>query len=67
MWQIYIKKKLNGRNYETKSMVIDDVLECITVGFRINRNKPALISCMYRCSGSNVLFVAIPWNVSFVD
>ena len=52
---IYIKKKLNGKIYETKSMVIDDVFECVTVGFRINRNKTALVSCVYRCPGSNLL------------
>ena len=33
---IYIKKKHNGRIYETKSMVIDDILECVTSGFIIN-------------------------------
>ena len=52
---IYIKNKLNGRIYETKSMVIDDVLECVCVGFRINRNKTALVNCAYRCPGSNLL------------
>ena len=35
---------LNGRFYETNLMVIDDVLEYVTVGFIINRNKTALIS-----------------------
>ena len=52
---IYIKKKLNGRICETKSMIVDDVLECVTVEFGINRNKTALVSCVYRCPGSNVI------------
>ena len=52
---IYIKKKLNGRICETKSVVVDDVLECVTVEFGINQNKTALVSCVNRCSGSNVI------------
>ena len=52
---IYIKKKLNGRICETKSTVVDDVFECVTIEFGINRNKTALVSCVYRCHGSNLI------------
>ena len=52
---LYIRKKLNGRICETKSMVVDDVLEGVTVEFGINRNKTALVSCVYRCPGSNLV------------
>ena len=53
---IYIKKKLNGRIFKSKSMVIGGVHECVTVGLIINRNKTALVSCVYRCSGSHLLW-----------
>ena len=52
---IYIKKKLKGRICETKSMVVDGILECVTVEFGINRNKTALVSCVYKCPRSNVI------------
>ena len=55
---IYIKKKLNGRICETKSMVVDGVLECVTVEFGINRNKTALVSCVVV---SCQLCVQVPW------
>ena len=52
---IYIKNTFNGRICESKSMVVDDVFECVTVAFGINRNKTALVSCVYMCPGSNII------------
>ena len=36
-------------------MVDDNVLECVSVEFGINRNKTKLVSCVYRCPGSNAI------------
>ena len=33
---IYGNKKINGRVCETKSLTVDDVLECVTVECEIN-------------------------------
>ena len=52
---IYVNKKLNGRLCETKSLMVDDVLECVTVECEINRNKTAFVSCVYRCPGSDIV------------
>ena len=52
---IYVNKKVNGRLCETKSLTADDVLEYVTVECEINRNKTALVSCVYRCPGSDIV------------
>ena len=28
---IYVKKKINGRIYENKSLIVDNIVECVTV------------------------------------
>ena len=52
---IYVNMKLNGRLYETKSLMLDDVLECASVECEINCNKTALVSCVYRCPVSYII------------
>ena len=39
----------------TKSLMVDAGLEYVIVEFEINRNKTALVSCVYRCPGSNIV------------
>ena len=36
-------------------MIVDNVLECVTVEFGINQNRTASISCVYRGPGSNMV------------
>ena len=42
-------------DYAKKSLIVDNVLECVTVECEINRHKTALVSCVYRCPGSNMV------------
>ena len=51
---IYVNKMLNGRLCETKSVMVL-VLECVTIEYEINRNKTAMVSCVYRYPGSYII------------
>ena len=36
------------------SVVIDDILECITVELSISNRKNIIVSCIYRASGTSI-------------
>lgn len=51
---IYVNVSIEFKVIQTMSMVIDDVLECITVELRIGNMKNIIVSCIYRAPGTNI-------------
>ena len=51
---IYVHKTLNFKMQKNMSMVIDDVMESITIELCINNKRNVIVSCVYRTPGSNV-------------
>ena len=51
---IYTNKKLSGALAESKSFVIENILECVTVELTIKNHTNVVVSCIYRTPGSPI-------------
>ena len=45
---IYTNKKLPCKMVETKSIAVENILECVTVELSIKKHTNVVVSCMYR-------------------
>ncbi|XP_061127169.1 uncharacterized protein LOC133147269 [Syngnathus typhle] len=52
--QIYVEKTLNVRVIRDMSMVVNNILECITIEILKERKKNVIIRCIYRTPGSSI-------------
>ncbi|KAL7381730.1 hypothetical protein ABVT39_010349 [Epinephelus coioides] len=50
----FVDKNLNFRVVENMSVVINNMLECISLEIYNGKNKNIIISCVYRTPGSNI-------------
>ena len=48
---IYINKKLSGALAESKSFVVENIHECVTVQFTIKNHANVVVSCIYGTPG----------------
>ena len=51
---IYTANELSCKMVETKSFVVESILECVTVELAIENHKNVVVNCMYRTPGSNI-------------
>ena len=51
---IYVNVSIEFKVLQTMSVVIDDILECITVKLSISNRKNIIVSCIYRAPGTSV-------------
>ena len=51
---IYVNVSIEFKVLQTMSVVIDDILECITVEFSISNRKNIIVSCIYRAPGTSL-------------
>lgn len=51
---IYVDRNITFKVLESMSMVVDNMLECISIELCKGKNKPVIISCIYRTPGSNI-------------
>ena len=51
---IYVNISIEFKVLQTMSVVIDDILECITVELSISNRKNIIVSCIYRAPGTSV-------------
>ena len=51
---IYVNDSISFKIIDTMSVVIDDILECVTVELCINKKYNIIVSCIYRTLGTNV-------------
>ena len=51
---IYTNKELSCKMVQSKSFVVENILECITVELTIKNHTNVVVSCMYRTPGSNL-------------
>ena len=49
----YVKREHTCKYIHHKSIVVDDLLECVTVEIMIRGQKNVIISCLYMTSGSS--------------
>ena len=49
----YVNKELASKYIHHKSIVVDNLLECITIEIMISGHKNVIVSCLYRTPGSN--------------
>ena len=49
---IYTNKNLSGTLAESKSFVVENSLECVTVELTITNHTNVVVSCIYRTLGS---------------
>ena len=49
----YVNKELASKYAHHKSIVVDNLLECITIEIMIGGHKNVIVSCLYRIPGSN--------------
>lgn len=53
---IFVDKRLKFKALEKMSVVVDNILECITVEVNTGKSKNVIVSCIYRTPGSNIEF-----------
>jgi len=51
---LYVDKDLNYKVVEKMSMVVDTLLECVTIEICMEKKKNIIVSCIYRSPGSNI-------------
>ncbi len=51
---IYVDNRMKYKVVENMTVVIEDLLECITVEICMERTKNIIVSCIYRTPGSNI-------------
>lgn len=51
---IYVDKTLNFKVLENMTVVVDNLLECITIELYVEKSKNVIISCIYRAPGSSI-------------
>ena len=51
---IYTNKELSFKMVETKSIEVENILECVTVELTIKNHTHVVVSCVYRTPGSNL-------------
>ena len=49
----YVNKELASKYIHHKSIVVDNLLECITIEIMISGHKNVIVSCLYRTPSSN--------------
>ena len=49
---IYTNKTLSGTLAESKSVVVENILKCVTIELTIKTHTNVVISCIYRTPGS---------------
>lgn len=49
---LYINKNLRSKKMECMSLVVDDIMECVTVEIEIEKGQNIIISSVYRTPGS---------------
>ena len=50
---LYVKQELACKFLSCKSLVVDDLFECCTLEILISGHRNIIVSCIYRCPGSN--------------
>ena len=50
---LYVKQELACKFLSCKSLVVDDLFECCTLEIFISGHRNIIVSCIYRCPGSN--------------
>ena len=50
---LYVKQELACKFLSCKSLVVDDLFECCTLEILISGHRNSIVSCIYRCPGSN--------------
>ena len=56
---LFIDECLEYKVHENLCIVIDEVMECITIEVNIQREKNIIVNCLYRKPGSNIdIFIA---------
>ena len=50
---LYVKQELECKFLSYKSSVVDDLIECCTIEILLSGHRNIIVSCIYRCPGSN--------------
>ena len=50
---LYVKQELECKFLSYKSSVVDDLFECCTIEILLSGHRNIIVSCIYRCPGSN--------------
>ena len=50
---LYVKQELECKFLSYKSSVVDDLFECCTIEILLSGHRNSIVSCIYRCPGSN--------------
>ena len=50
---LYVKQELACKFLSCESLVVDDLFECCTLEILISGHRNIIVSCIYRCPGSN--------------
>ena len=51
---LFVDRKFNFKVDEKLSVVVDNLLECVTIEIVMERKKNIIVSCIYRTPGSNI-------------
>ena len=51
---MYVNDIIDYTLIESKSVVVENMFECVTVELKMKRMKNVIVSCMYRTPGANV-------------
>ncbi|KAL7373405.1 hypothetical protein ABVT39_006045 [Epinephelus coioides] len=51
---LFVDRKFNFKVDEKLSVVVDNLLECVTIEIVLERKKNIIVSCIYRTPGSNI-------------
>ena len=66
---LYVKQDIQCQLLLEKSVLIEGILECVTVAIQVNKpiSKTCVISCVYRTPGSNIDMFIDTLNTIFSD
>ena len=51
---MYVNNRIDCTLIESKSVVVENVFECVTVELNMRKMNNIIVSCMYRTPGANV-------------
>ena len=51
---LYVKQDLACKFLSCKSLVVDDLFECCSIEILVSGHRNIIVSCIYRCPGSNI-------------
>ena len=51
---LFVKQELACKFLSCNSLVVDDLFECCSIDILLSGHRNIIVSCIYRCPGSNI-------------